>query len=555
MIHETDRYGSTTGSAPLSRGPQPGWMTFNQARDRGFTGEIVFELEPEVRAYLDNGAVYFAERASGPSITEQLVESGVIDQGQIERGTVRVGDVEHLGRLFEREPSVDRDAVLVVTESLTDQVVTELANEVITTVRSTAYRHHPSGLHRWFAVPVETTAEFRPGIVSSLEASSLDDLPGLPLMGDHLITDQLYIEWDEPFLGRTPEHDSVVEEALIEEFDDSMLEALLDQALAEEAAEAAVASALAAAATVEEIVYDEAIEDLDDLIDLDELIDLDDLGVLGDQHVGALVEEEPEPELTIDFQSARWPIPDTVVHPSAERTRELPTDDFEVVWPTGETEVILVDAPHVNGVSAPSGVPTFEAPVPMAAAAGEPTTTDELTMTPIETFDVEIVAEVPADVADAVRRALAALEAATTGEVPVVPSIPQPSEFEEPGTFVAAPSAPAVAAAPAFAGFAPPSLDMSAEAIYARMVAEHAASYEVPEQAETVSPQAPAVELAGDPAEPYLPTSGSPSMAPAAGVASVVFVDDEPAEDSQGGPNERKSALRRLIGSLGRKDR
>ena len=27
---------------------------------------------------------------------------------------VRVGDVEHIGRLFDREPSIDRDAALVV---------------------------------------------------------------------------------------------------------------------------------------------------------------------------------------------------------------------------------------------------------------------------------------------------------------------------------------------------------------------------------------------------------------------------------------------------------
>jgi hypothetical protein len=37
------------------------------------------------------------------------------------------------------------------------------------------------------------------------------------------------------------------------------------------------------------------------------------------------------------------------------------------------------------------------------------------------------------------------------------------------------------------------------------------------------------------------------------GVASVVFVDDEPVAESGGG-NERSSALRRLIGSLRRKD-
>src|SRR6187200_2952695 len=136
MIHEygTDGTATVTGSAPLSRGPQPGWMTLDQARERAFTGEIVFETEPEVRTYLDNGVAYYAERAPSAPLGERLVEAGVLDQGQLERGTVRIGEVEHLGRLFDRDPSVDRDAVLVVTEALTDELVTELANDVITTI-------------------------------------------------------------------------------------------------------------------------------------------------------------------------------------------------------------------------------------------------------------------------------------------------------------------------------------------------------------------------------------------------------------------------------------
>ena len=141
--------GFTTGSADtvtgaLSvNGPQPVWMTLNEARSRAFTGEIIFEEDPEVRAYLDAGIVYFAERASDSPLGRRLVEAGVLDIEQLERGTVRVGDVEHLGRMFDREPTIDRDAVLVVTETSTEALITDLANRAITTVRATAYRHHP----------------------------------------------------------------------------------------------------------------------------------------------------------------------------------------------------------------------------------------------------------------------------------------------------------------------------------------------------------------------------------------------------------------------------
>ena len=457
MIHEygTDGTATVTGSAPLSRGPQPGWMTLDQARERAFTGEIVFETEPEVRTYLDNGVAYYAERAPSAPLGERLVEAGVLDQGQLERGTVRIGEVEHLGRLFDRDPSVDRDAVLVVTEALTDELVTELANDVITTIRSTAYRHHPSGLHRWFASPVDSASDYRPGMVSSLETSVLDDLPGLPMFGGNQATDQLYIEWDEPGIDDVP----VNQESFVEQFDDSMLEALLDDSAADETA------------------------------------------------------WDAEPELTIDFHSATWPLAQLTLPDGGLISHEdlLSDDDdveFDVVWPDGRSAVPEVEVEHE------------------AAAAVVPTSVDDLTMTPIATFDEEIVAEVPADVADAVKRAIAALEAASF-PAPTVAPIPQPSDFDEPAAF------PATAPAPAFNGFAPPSLDTSAEAIYARMAAEQEA-----------------VEGKSDSTEPRLPTTASIAEA----AADVSVDEDHTAEPEEAG-NERSSALRRLIGSLRRKDR
>jgi hypothetical protein len=530
MIHETDRYGTATSSAPLNRGPQPGWLTLNQARDRGFTGEIVFETEPEVRTYLDNGVVYFAERDSDGSLAHRLVQSGVLDHGQIERGTVRVGDVEHLGRLFDREPSVDRDAVLVLTEALTDELVTELANEVITTVRSTAYRHHPSGLHRWFVTPVETTAELRPGMVSSLEASVLDDLPGLPMIGERLITDQLYIDWDEPVVGGSPA--VVEEESFVETFDDSALEAMLDEAVADDLSESERVTLWTPGAA--EILYhdeivDEEVEDLDELIDLRELSD-DSMAV-------------DEPMLAIDFQSASWPTPEIVAFPIIESFDDGEVDEeFHVVWPSGAVEVIVAEDP----TPPQAAVQTIDEPVA--------TTADDLSMTPIESFEDEMVADVPADVADAVKRAIAALEAASVA-APTVSPIMQPADFHQaeaapaPSPIVTADAAPA--GGPAGGAFAPPSLDMSAEAIYARMAAEQEtlvreASFE---EAPVIEP----FDFAEVDLEPRLPNTVLAGAVPA-GVASVVFVDDETTDDDDGS-DDRSSALRRLIGSLRRKDR
>ena len=81
---------------------------------------------------------------------------------------------------MDRDTSVDRDAILVVTESETEVLLAQIANEAFCTIRSTAYRHHPSGVHRWFVTPIVADADRRFGGVSSLKASVTDDIPGLP---------------------------------------------------------------------------------------------------------------------------------------------------------------------------------------------------------------------------------------------------------------------------------------------------------------------------------------------------------------------------------------
>jgi hypothetical protein len=196
MMHDTGITSGTAGAAALGiDGPQPVWMTLNQARKRAFTGEIVFETDPEVHAYLDSGTVYYAERDSDVSLGRRLLEAGVVHIDQLRRGIVRVGDVEHLGRLFDRDPSVDRHAVIVMAETATEQLVAELANRSTTTVRATAYRHHPSGLHRWFVTQTEQAPMVRPvSAVARYEAPVLDALSGLPFADNDAA--ELIIEWD-----------------------------------------------------------------------------------------------------------------------------------------------------------------------------------------------------------------------------------------------------------------------------------------------------------------------------------------------------------------------
>jgi hypothetical protein len=506
MIHNTGITTDASDEAALAVDrAQAVWMTLNEARARAFTGEIIFETDPEVLAYLDNGVVYYAERVSDVPLGRRLLEAGVIDIEQLERGTVRVGDLEHLGRLFDRDPSIDRDAVIVVAEASTDELIADLANRAITTARVTAYRHHPSGVHRWFVAPLDPAAVMRPvSAVAQLDSTVVDQLPGLGF------TDEFVIEWDEDIDAITDTDLSATESFPLDGFDQMVI-------------------------SDEMVTTDEADEDVVELsLDLAEFTD-----EVGDDSV----------ETFETFED------DTDTEMSGTDDDEF---EFSVVWPDGshepatEATAYVEDAPVTTGDVAgdvAQGAPqaaTFE-PEFIQADDGHL----EFTMPPLTLSDEPEAAdaEVPDDVADAVRRAIAAIESASvvapidepapidefvpmgdaapvgtaalepTGQVAVTPT-DTPAD-QAPGT--STPSAPA-----ALGAFAPPTMATRAEVLYG-MVEDDSVAVEA------------------DVAVPTL------SESPAGGVASVVFVDD-PEDESSGGGNERSSALRRLIGSLRRKD-
>ena len=144
--------------------PRPGWVVLDAAREQCFSGEIEMETTPPVRVYFDRGRIYLAERTTDPPLGARLVDAGALEAVQLTHGTVRIGDVDHLGRLFERSPSVDRHAVMVTLELMTDEATTWVAAQTVRGASVTPYQRHPSGVHRWERV-----------------SSALDLAPGSPL--------------------------------------------------------------------------------------------------------------------------------------------------------------------------------------------------------------------------------------------------------------------------------------------------------------------------------------------------------------------------------------
>jgi hypothetical protein len=129
--------------------PRPGWVVLDAIRDRGFTGEVMCRTTPGVMVWADRGVIYLAERDDDPSLGRRLVEAGALTEAQLAAGAVQVSGDEHLGLLFERAPDIDRHAVIVTNQLLTDDCVGWLAGQRVHGAIVIPYRHHASGAHRW----------------------------------------------------------------------------------------------------------------------------------------------------------------------------------------------------------------------------------------------------------------------------------------------------------------------------------------------------------------------------------------------------------------------
>ena len=101
--------------------------------------------------------IYFAERTSDGALPIRLMVEGVITREQMQRGTVIVNGVEHVGRLFDTDPTIDRASVELCVELFTDDVMISVANTVVSRYELALYRRHPSGIDRWYPHTVPVT--------------------------------------------------------------------------------------------------------------------------------------------------------------------------------------------------------------------------------------------------------------------------------------------------------------------------------------------------------------------------------------------------------------
>jgi hypothetical protein len=171
-------------TAPL---PLPVFLVLDAAEEYEFTGAIGFGAPVSAHVYFDHGRFVLAERESDAALADRFVAAGATDATTIEQASVLVGDDRYLGRLFDRAPHIDRIAVLVALDVITQSTVADIARALVDQVDVWPYRRHPSGVHRWERTDrvrpratVAWPAPVPPPPVRSLRAEALGALGALP---------------------------------------------------------------------------------------------------------------------------------------------------------------------------------------------------------------------------------------------------------------------------------------------------------------------------------------------------------------------------------------
>jgi hypothetical protein len=128
---------------------EPIWGFVAQLGRERFTGQADVGVSPRVELFVSEGRVYFAQKVDDPPLGARLVAAGALTTEQLSHGCVQVGDTLSLARLFSRVPSLDRDAIELITARFTEQVLESVAQSPVGDRALHPFRHHPSGIHQW----------------------------------------------------------------------------------------------------------------------------------------------------------------------------------------------------------------------------------------------------------------------------------------------------------------------------------------------------------------------------------------------------------------------
>ncbi len=184
-------------------GSDPVWGFVALVGSDQFTGEAAVGLDPRVRLFAVEGRIYFAEREDDAPAGTRLVNCGAMSANQLARGAVQAGGHQSLARLFQRDATIDRDAVELTINASTESLLASIAQNPVGMPEVFPLRHHPAGIHHWLqgAPPVAAAEHGIEEVAPEADVPQSDSIESV-FPAPMALTDTAVPEWprvdDEP---------------------------------------------------------------------------------------------------------------------------------------------------------------------------------------------------------------------------------------------------------------------------------------------------------------------------------------------------------------------
>ena len=130
--------------------PRLAWDAIETICSARFTGQVsITTAIGTTNVYMTRGLIYFAEHTADGPIGDRAAAAGAIP-GELlpDEGSILPVDLD---ALFAGQPTSSREAVEEVIQIETERTLLEISDEPVLSMDSTMYRHHPSGVDRWFS--------------------------------------------------------------------------------------------------------------------------------------------------------------------------------------------------------------------------------------------------------------------------------------------------------------------------------------------------------------------------------------------------------------------
>src|SRR4051812_37038109 len=132
--------------------PRLAWDVIEQICAARFTGQVSIVTQAgTTNVYMTRGLIYFAEHSTEIPIGDRALAAGAIPAELLPDDDSILRALADLDALFAGQPAWARENVERVIQAETERALMTICDLQVLSLNSTMYRHHVSGIDRWFS--------------------------------------------------------------------------------------------------------------------------------------------------------------------------------------------------------------------------------------------------------------------------------------------------------------------------------------------------------------------------------------------------------------------